>query len=151
MGKRGPASSFKPEYSTQAHKFCILGATNEQLAEFFDVSVATVGNWLRDFPEFKEAVTRGRMVADADVAERLFTKAKGYEREATRWFQTPDGPQEVKVTQHYAPDTAACMFWLRNRRRDLWRDKIEHEHHASSEMLALLEAAGERARNVRRG
>jgi hypothetical protein len=150
MGKRGPASTFNPDYCTLAHKFCILGATNEQLAECFEVSVATIGNWLRDFPAFKEAVTKGRMVADADVAERLFVKAKGYDREATRYFQTPDGPQEVKYTQHYAPDTAACMFWLRNRRRDLWRDKVEVEHTASEEMIALLEAAGERLLNVKR-
>lgn len=150
MGKCGPASLFKPEYCNLAHKFCILGATNEHLAEFFEVCVATISNWLRDFPEFKAAVTEGRLVADADVAERLFTKAKGYDREATRFFQTPDGPQEVKVTQHCAPDTAACMFWLRNRRRDLWRHKIEVEHHASDELLDLLEAAGERLADVKR-
>ena len=69
MGKRGPASSFKPDYCNLARKFCILGATNENLAELFEVSVATISNWLRDFPEFKEAVTQGRTVADADVAE----------------------------------------------------------------------------------
>lgn len=150
MGKRGPASLFKPDYCNLARKFCILGATNEDLAKLFEVSVATISNWLRDFPEFKEAVTRGRDVADADVAEKLYARATGYDREATRYFQTPDGPQEVKYTQHYAPDTAACMFWLRNRRRDLWRDKIEVEHQASDELMALLEAAGERLANVKR-
>ena len=150
MGKRGPASSFKPDYCKLARKFCILGATNENLADAFEVSVATISNWLRDFPEFKEAVTQGRMVADADVAERLYTRATGYDREGSRWFQTPEGPQEVKVTQHYAPETAACMFWLRNRRRDLWRDKVEVEHRASDELLALLEEAGERLANVKR-
>ncbi|MBY0317936.1 MAG: hypothetical protein K2X72_04380 [Reyranella sp.] len=150
MGKRGPASLFKPDHCKLARKFCILGATNENLAELFEVSVATISNWLRDFPEFKEAVTQGRSVADADVAEKLYTRAVGYDREASRYFQTPEGPQEVKFTQHYAPDTAACMFWLRNRRRDLWRDKIEVEHHASDELLSLLEAAGERLANVKR-
>ncbi|MFZ5784098.1 MAG: hypothetical protein ACOY4R_28215 [Pseudomonadota bacterium] len=150
MGKRGPASSFKSEYCTIARKFCILGATNENLAEFFEVSLATIGNWLRDFPEFKEAVRQGRTVADADVAEKLYSRATGYDHEASRWFQTPDGPQEVKVTRHIPPDTAACMFWLRNRRRDLWRDKIEHEHHAADDMLALLEAAGQRLLDAKR-
>ena len=34
---------------------------------------------------------------------------------------------------------------------DDWRDKVEHEHHAFAEMLESLDAAGERARNARRG
>ena len=150
MGKRGPASLFKPEYSTLARRYCVLGATNDKLAEFFEVSVATISNWLRDFPEFKKAVHEGRLSADAEVAERLYGRAIGYDREAIRWFQTPDGPQEVKVTQHYPAETAACMFWLRNRRRDIWRDKVEVEHTASEEMIALLEAAGERLANAKR-
>lgn len=41
MGKRGPASLFKPDYCSLARKFCILGATNENLAELFEVSVAS--------------------------------------------------------------------------------------------------------------
>lgn len=150
MGKRGPASGYKPDFCNLARKFCILGATNENLAEFFEVSVNTIGNWLVQFPDFKQAVTRGRAVADADVAESLHGRATGYDREAEKIIQTPDGPRRMTYTRHYQADTAACIFWLGNRRRDLWRDKIEHEHHASAEMLALLEAAGERARNVRR-
>lgn len=151
MGKRGPASSFNPDNCNLARKFCILGATNKDLADLFEVSPSTIDNWLRDFPDFKEAVRKGRAVADADVAACLFERATGYEHEATRYFQSPDGPQPVKYTKHYAPDTAACIFWLRNRRRDLWREKIEHEHHISSENLALLEAAGQRVINARRG
>lgn len=27
------------------------------------------------------------------------------------------------TTRHYPPDTTACIFWLKNRRPDLWRDK----------------------------
>jgi len=33
-----------------------LGATNEDLADLFEVSLATIGNWLAKHPEFKKAV-----------------------------------------------------------------------------------------------
>jgi transcriptional regulator with XRE-family HTH domain len=150
MGKRGPATTFDPEYCALARKYCILGATNDKLAEFLGVSVATIGNWLRDFPAFREAVQQGRARADAEVADKLYTRATGYDRKGSRWFQTPDGPQAVEVTQHFAPDTEACKFWLRNRRRDLWNDKVEVEHSASEELIALLEAAGDRLLHVKR-
>jgi hypothetical protein len=151
MGKRGPASGFKSDFCKLARKFCILGATNEQLAELFEVSVSTIGAWLVQFPDFKEAVRQGRAVADAEVAESLFGRATGHDRKIEKIVATPEGPQVMSYTRHYEADTAACIFWLRNRRRDQWRERIEHEHRASPDMVALLEAAGERARNVRRG
>jgi len=151
MAKRGPASGFKPEYCKLARKFCILGATNEQLAGFFDVALSTIGAWLVQFPEFKQAVYQGRAVADADVAESLYGRATGYDRKVEKIVATAEGPEVMSYTRHYEADTAACIFWLRNRRRDQWRERIEHEHRASPDMLAMLEAAGERARKVRRG
>jgi hypothetical protein len=34
----------------------------------------------------------------------------------------------VETMRHYPPDTTACIFWLKNRRPDLWRDKVHNEH-----------------------
>ena len=78
MGKRGRTPSYTPAYCTVAYKFCLLGATNEDLAEVFEVSRNTIGNWLARYPEFKKAMQDGRDVADADVAHALLHKAKGF-------------------------------------------------------------------------
>jgi hypothetical protein len=29
------------------------------------------------------------------------------------------------LKKHLAPDTTACIFWLKNRRKDLWRERPE--------------------------
>ena len=29
------------------------------------------------------------------------------------------------VRRHYPPDVTACIFWLKNRQREHWRDKVE--------------------------
>ena len=50
MAKRGRTPSYTPDYCTIAYKFCLLGATNEDLAELFEVSRNTIGNWLARYP-----------------------------------------------------------------------------------------------------
>jgi hypothetical protein len=57
-------------------------------------------------------------------------------------------PLTVAYTRHYPPDTQACVFWLRNRRSQNWREKVEHEHRDAPGWVAELEAAGERARTL---
>lgn len=29
--------------------------------------------------------------------------------------------------KYYPPDTTAAIFWLKNRQKDKWRDKVDHE------------------------
>lgn len=151
MGARGPASSFKREYCDTARRISMLGATLDELAGVLGVCRATVHNWMRDFPEFRAAVEEGKLTADAHVAEKLYQRAIGYDRPAVRIFANPDGPPiEVPYTHHHAPDTAAAIFWLRNRRRADWREQVEHHHSTSEDLLAVLEAARLRARDGRR-
>ncbi len=45
--------------------------------------------------------------------------------------KTENGPDGKKVTvtvKEVIPDTTAQIFWLKNRRPDVWRDKQEIEH-----------------------
>lgn len=150
--RSAPNSPYQAEYAEQARKLCLLmGADDQELAGFFDVPPATLQEWLASVPEFAAAVYAGRTLADADVADRLWRRAIGYSHAAVRIFSHQGKALEVAYTEHYPPDTAACLFWLKSRQPERWRDKIEHEHHAVAEMLEALDAAGERARNARRG
>jgi hypothetical protein len=151
MGARGPKTGYTPQHCEEARRACMLGVTNEELAAHLGVSRSTIHNWMDEFPEFRKAVEEGKLAADARVAERLYQRAVGYERPATRFFANPDGPPtEVNYTYHHAPDTSAAIFWLRNRRREDWREQVEHRHSTSHELLVVLEAARLRARPVRR-
>lgn len=147
-----PCSSYQAEFAEQARKLCLLlGADDQELARFFDVPPATLQEWLASVPEFVAAVRAGRTLADAEVADRLWRRAMGYSHGAVRIFSHQGKALEVAYTEHYPPDTTACLFWLKSRQPDRWREKIEHDHDAPAQMLASLDAAGERAKNVRRG
>lgn len=115
---------YKPEYDTQAHKLCLVGFTDEQLADFFEVTKKTIYRWKSKYPSFKEAIDSGKHVADAEVAAALYHRAKGYTHKEEKLV----GSEIVEVEKHYPPDTAACFIWLKNRQKDKWRDKQEIEN-----------------------
>jgi len=58
----------------------------------------------------------------------LYARATGYEYDAVKIFCNKDGKvTKVKYRERLAPDTTACIFWLKNRRKDLWRERPEAE------------------------
>ena len=75
----GRPTKYKPEYAEQAYKLCLLGAIDADMADFFNVEVSTLNNWKSEFPEFLESIKKGKMLADANVASRLYQRAMGYE------------------------------------------------------------------------
>lgn len=123
----GRPSDYKPEYNEQARKLCLLGATDKELAEFFDVTEQTVNNWKAAHPEFFESIKEGKFQADANVAERLYQRALGYSHPEDKIFNDQGSALIVPTVKHYPPDPVAAIFWLKNRQRDKWRDKQDHE------------------------
>ena len=59
----GRPSNYPPDLCELAHNYCLLGATNDVLAELFGVSPRTIDNWIAGHPGFPEAVQQGRDVA----------------------------------------------------------------------------------------
>jgi hypothetical protein len=125
----GRPSDYKPEYAEQARKFCLLGATDKDLAEFFDVVESTINKWKLDHPEFSESVKAGKIQADAKVAESLFKRATGYVGTKTVTATDKGIITDIReVNDFVGPDTTAGIFWLKNRQKEKWRDKQDHEH-----------------------
>ena len=119
----GRPTKYKDEYADLAYKYCLLGATNTDLAKFFEINEDTVNSWKFDYLEFSDAIKSGKEEADANVASRLYSRAMGYSHKetitATYQGQITD---HMDVDKHYAPDTTAAIFWLKNRQPAKWRD-----------------------------
>ena len=127
----------------KAYKLCILGLTNPQLAAALDVSVSSIDKWLVEHEEFSSAVKRGREEADYEVAKSLYQRAMGYSHPAEEIKVIQGEVIRVPTTKHYPPDTTACIFWLKNRRKEQWRDvsKIEHSGDDGNPINVKLELA----------
>lgn len=119
----GRPTKFKDEFVELAYNYCLLGATDKELADFFDVSEATINVWKHVHPEFLESLKKGKEQADALVAQSLFKRATGYEHDAVKIFNDQGRPLTVDYTERYPPDTTAAIFWLKNRQPSKWRDK----------------------------
>lgn len=136
----GRPSAYRAEFVEQAYKLCLLGATTDDLARFFNVDPATVDRWIAKHDEFRGSLKAGREEADAKVSQRLYMRALGYSHEAVKIVADAKSGAEhiVPYTEHYPPDTTACIFWLKNRRPDRWRDKQDLEHSGTLTLEQLL-------------
>jgi hypothetical protein len=145
MVKMGRPPAYKPEFPEQATKLCKLGAVDVEIASFFKVNISTISEWKTEHPEFGEALKVGKSVADDRVERSLYTRAIGYTYESVKIF-LPKGSTRVEdavivpYLEHVPPDTTACIFWLKNRRKDQWRDVHRHEIGRAGEFDKLSDA-----------
>lgn len=117
-----------------AYKFCLLGCTDADLARSFEISENLIHTWMNTYPQFNDSIRSGRDQADAEVAQSLFHRAKGYSHPAEKIsvhkvsYKDGDGFREelqehrADYVEHYPPDAASAIFWLKNRQRNKWRD-----------------------------
>ncbi len=118
-------SKYRDEFSEQAYKLCLLGATDKELANFFEVDERTINRWKEEHEEFCQSLKGGKIQADAEIANKLYHRAKGYEHSEDKIFNSNGEALVVPTTKHYPPDTTAAIFWLKNRQPNKWRDKQE--------------------------
>lgn len=125
VSSAGRPTEYKESYNRQVEKLCLLGSTDKDIADFFEVSETTINNWKLKHPEFLESIKRGKISADANVASRLYKRAIGYEHDEDKIFNNNGEPLIVPTIKHVQPDTTAAIFWLKNRQPKMWRDKQE--------------------------
>lgn len=141
--KQGRPPTYKAAFAEQAKKLCRLGATDLELADFFEVDVRTIYRWKHAHEAFCQAVTCGKDAADDRVERALYNRAVGYSHPAVKIFM-PAGaekPVYAPYEEHVPPDPGAAFNWLKNRRPDEWRDKQEVEHKGGVSLTVLPDDA----------
>lgn len=129
--EQGRPTKYKEEYDKQAYKLCLLGAIDTELASFFEVAESTIYEWKTNHKSFSESIKRGKELADANVASRLYERAMGFTHpdEEIKVLSLGTGMgseiERVPVTKVYPPDTTAAIFWLKNRQPKKWRDRVD--------------------------
>lgn len=125
MEQGGRPTKYKPEFDQQAEKLCKLGATDIELADFFEVVEDTINEWKKVHESFSVSVKRGKIEADAMVASKLFHRATGYEHPEVDIKMYEGHIITTDLVKHYPPDPTSMIFWLKNRQPSKWRDKTE--------------------------
>lgn len=127
MAEAGRPTKYEDKFAEQAAKLCALGATDIELADFFEVDVSTIYRWKSLHQQFCEAIKTAKEVADERVERSLYARATGYEHDEVDLRVIEGQVVQTPIRKFYPPDTTAGIFWLKNRRSQQWRDKVEQE------------------------
>ena len=104
------------------------GLTDEQIANNIGISRSTLFEWRKNNQDISNALKKGKEVVDIEVENALLKKALGYTITLHKQKVTKDGDVvDIEEEVHIAPDTTAQIFWLKNRKKVQWRDKVEYE------------------------
>lgn len=84
------------------------GLTDEDIAKKMGITGRTLYRWKQQYCQICQALKKGKDFADIEVENALHKSAMG--------FTGPDG-------KYYAPNMTAAIFWLKNRKPNVWRDR----------------------------
>jgi hypothetical protein len=142
----GRKSVYSPKMAEVARKCCERGMTDFEVADMLGIGLATLYRWKVEHPAFSRVFKLGKAEADNRVERSLYSRAIGYDYIAEKPSMTRHGQKTMQYRAHIPPDTAAAVWYLKNRRPDRWRDSFRHEQVASpydgiesaAELRALL-------------
>ena len=112
------------------------GLTDEQIAGNMGIAERTFTMWKERFPAIVAALKKGKAPADIVVENAMYKSATGY-------YVTIKKPIKVRTKRQLAgkgtieeekiefvdeqmyipPNPTAQIFWLKNRKPNVWRDK----------------------------
>ena len=133
--KAGRPTKYKAELNEKAFRLCLLGLTDDKLADSLEIDVSTLNVWKNKYPKFKESIKAGKEDADAKVAASLYERARGYSHPEDKIFCNNGEITVAPTTKHYPPDTAAAFIWLKNRAG--WKDKTEVDNNAKVTIIEM--------------
>lgn len=136
-----PIEWLEPEKLTLLTAWARDGLVDGQIAKNMGISEATLYNYKNKYPEIRQALQKGKEIVDIEVENALFKKALGYNTTVQKAFKLKDivyGENGKKISEterieyaieeiHIPADTTAQIFWLKNRKKQQWRDKVEYE------------------------
>ena len=101
------------------------GLTDEQIAHNMGIRRETLYSWMKKYNHISNALKKGKEVADRYMENALYKAGMGWETDITK-EKVVDG-EVVELTEHvvYPPNVTAAIFWLKNRKPEMWRDRKE--------------------------
>lgn len=100
------------------------GLTDEQIAENMSIGYSTLQTWKVKYQDIQDTLKKGKEVVDRQVENALLKRALGYEYEEVKEkFEGGVLTERTVTKKEVIPDTTAQIFWLKNRKRDVWTDR----------------------------
>lgn len=158
MAKRGAKPKYNKEMKEKAAKLARAGARDKEIAKKIGISVSTLTNYKKKYPELLASLKAEKDEVDKEVACALLRNALGYTITETKRFFRPlfksngepvldrAGNQikallrEEVTEKEVQPNTTAQIFWLKNRQPQEWRQNVTQTdwENAKGEIVELF-------------
>lgn len=134
-----------PERLALLKGWAMRGLTDADIGKNVGVRASTLCEWKNRFPEIAEALKKGKEVADIAVENALYKRAIGYEYDEVMTEESEDGYKRRVTRKMVVPDVTAQIFWLKNRRPDLWRNSPEYRSDEVSKVALIMKRMDDEA------
>ena len=139
MGQKGKyADWIEPDGLLQIEGWAREGLVERQICHNIGISERTFSTWKERFPAITSALKRGKAPVDFKVENALLKSALGHKETVRKAIKVKTEKQKVgegKIVEEHIeyvdeevyipPQVVAQIFWLKNRRPDKWKDKVE--------------------------
>ena len=101
--------------------------SDEQIAKHLGISIRVYYEYQKKYPQFREAIVRGKRPVDIEVENALLKIAIGGVEVVERRIETDGAGNPVRQTiikKTLPPDAAACKFWLQARQPKIWNERL---------------------------
>lgn len=131
--------AYDPDFCPVVHELIMDGKTHRFVAKHLGVSIATLYNWRKAYPEFAAAMSPVEEMTN-EVEMSVFGKAKGYTYTAQRPMSVQGQIEIAEYEEHVAPDMTAAKMWLQAHAPQKWSDKsmVAHEVGGLRDILSAI-------------
>lgn len=147
-------TKYTEDFPALAEDFARQGMLDVDIARKLGVSVGTLNAYKNRYPEFCAALKRGKAPVDFEVENALLKRALGCTVKETRVETAKDesGNKLIKkylIEREIPGEVAAQIFWLKNRRKDIWRQVISDNNSGLSieDIKAVMATLAEVTKN----
>ncbi|AIK95923.1 transposase [Candidatus Odyssella acanthamoebae] len=121
----GRPSKYKPEFCIRAVDLMRQGYTKTSVAAELDISKDTLYEWVKEYPEFSDAIARGEIFAQAHLEKLGLMGMNDPKFNARVW-----------------------EFWMKNRCRDDWNNTQDHNVKVTLTDADVIERANQRVKEL---
>ncbi len=125
--KTGRKQKYQDDFPAVAEGYARRGMSDEQIAKHLGISTRVYYEYQKQYPQFREAIVRGKRPVDIEVENALLKMALGGFEVVERRIETDGVGNPVRQTiikKTLQPDAAACKFWLQARQPKRWNERM---------------------------
>jgi len=134
----GRPTKFNEGVKSQILAMAKKSFTDVEVCDILHITEATLTHWKKKYPDFFTSLKENKRIADQNVVRSLYERACGFECPSEeKTIIDEDGKEHtMRITKYYPPDPTSMIFWLKNRDRENWRDK--HDHQVTGDLVVNL-------------